>query len=987
MGTEELDIKIKAQAQTSQANRETGKLRETIKKLVKDIEAQNKQSQKSANITRTLTIEKNKEGKATAVVLNVLRKEVNAKGELNRVVNKYRATQASVVGGMMREAGASKQLTSATIKQIEATRNLSLWQKISGGQWASSFPTLAKLNNAFNTLRWTMVNVGFAAAAIIGPFALLTKAGAEFSFQISRVAILTGKSSEEVIKSLDAIRQNTIFTLDEMIQAYTEFVKLGFSGEAALKALKPIADLATAGFTDLETATRVTGQVMQQFNIPVTDVERVVNVLARGANMSAAEVESFGEALSYAGGIAALSGQSLEQTAAAIALLTNAGMSGSRAGTSLASSLNKMVNPTKEVKDLMYQVGVNFFDSNNKMKDMGEIISDLSTSLERYNQEAQLAFLTEAFGARGGRAINQLIVAFRQTGDTLEDVVSEMEELASAAEMSADVAEDSGAKWKKWGAALGSTFKKVGKGFSDLFAGVIEGAIKIFNFASGAVGSFFDKMVEMGLAVKYVKDVVTEVPEVAGPKVGEPEIKAGDLSLVTNEIERMLNELETVNLTNYQNALRDINQKYEEYIRRVGETFEVNGRLITITREMIDTWRDSAIAALELEQAVDEMSDSFGKYSRVMNAAIGIVQDHLSELSSGIKDTRAEISDLLRRPFAGQTAMERRLFQARQAINLQRLAILRLGESSEDTTNKLQKTQEEHQAWVETIRQFIRTTLKEGKDLGKDVTGIVKTFQTKLLGINFMKGTTARGKSPEEERLEDLQREYDILRLQFDTTYGAMREELRLWDTEQQVAHSNLFGSVEGVKSAIVSQRDRLNELQSEYDRWSSKLEKARNDLDETKLSILGVEYGLEDLADSGILAFDKLINKAKEYLSVISRISVDRRRRERISGAYGEEFTTKLYAAVATAKDAGEVFEKMGYRPPRSDFVMRPGQPPVSFSSQDTIVGFKGGITPGTNITFGNIIIQGGANVTTEELQLRFAQVIKKELSTIRAR
>ena len=56
------------------------------------------------------------------------------------------------------------------------------------------------------------------------------------------------------------------------------------------------------------------------------------------------------EALKYAGPIAGSLGVSMEETAAAIGIMSDAGVKGSQAGTTLRSAFTRLANPTKKAK-------------------------------------------------------------------------------------------------------------------------------------------------------------------------------------------------------------------------------------------------------------------------------------------------------------------------------------------------------------------------------------------------------------------------------------------------------------------------------------------------------------------------------------------------------------------------------------------------------------------------------------------------------------
>ncbi len=70
---------------------------------------------------------------------------------------------------------------------------------------------------------------------------------------------------------------------------------------------------------------------IRQFSLEASDAVRVADGLTAAANKSFNSVESLGEALSYAGPVAADANMSLEETLAILGTLGNLGIQGSEA--------------------------------------------------------------------------------------------------------------------------------------------------------------------------------------------------------------------------------------------------------------------------------------------------------------------------------------------------------------------------------------------------------------------------------------------------------------------------------------------------------------------------------------------------------------------------------------------------------------------------------------------------------------------------------
>ncbi|MGC7277050.1 phage tail tape measure protein, partial [Mycobacteroides abscessus subsp. massiliense] len=93
----------------------------------------------------------------------------------------------------------------------------------------------------------------------------------------------------------------------------------------------------------------------------------IADVLANAANGSSADIAGIGLSLAQVGGVAAGFGQSIEETATAIAMLANMGIKGSDAGTSLKTMLIQLRNPSDQSAQAMDELGLKVNDANGQL--------------------------------------------------------------------------------------------------------------------------------------------------------------------------------------------------------------------------------------------------------------------------------------------------------------------------------------------------------------------------------------------------------------------------------------------------------------------------------------------------------------------------------------------------------------------------------------------------------------------------------------------
>lgn len=209
---------------------------------------------------------------------------------------------------------------------------------------------------------------GAAGAGIAAGLAVAVTMAAKFEKSISGIGAVSGASADQMekirAKALQ-LGEDTAFGATEASEAMAELAKSGLTVDDILGgAADATVALAAAGGVDLPKAAAIASNAMNQFtNVAAKDLPHVADVIAGAANASAISVHDFGMSLSQVGAIANLVGFSFEDTASAIALLGNAGIKGSDAGTSLKTMFINLVPQTKPAIQLFEELGLSQFNT------------------------------------------------------------------------------------------------------------------------------------------------------------------------------------------------------------------------------------------------------------------------------------------------------------------------------------------------------------------------------------------------------------------------------------------------------------------------------------------------------------------------------------------------------------------------------------------------------------------------------------------------
>lgn len=256
---------------------------------------------------------------------------------------------------------------------------------------------------------------GAAGGLIAAGLFVAVKAATNFDKSLSGIKAVSGATAQQMelvrAKALQ-IGKDTAFGASEAADGIGELVKAGVSVQDALNgAADATVALAAAGGISLPEAAKIAANSLNQFGLTAKQLPGTVDLIAGAANASAIDVHDFGLSLSQAGAVAHLVGLSFKDTAVAIALMGQAGIKGSDAGTSLKTFLTNLIPTTSKQIKLSKELGLitkdgsnAFFDSTGKVKSLADISQVLQTALKGQSKEQQLATLNTLFGSDAIRA-------------------------------------------------------------------------------------------------------------------------------------------------------------------------------------------------------------------------------------------------------------------------------------------------------------------------------------------------------------------------------------------------------------------------------------------------------------------------------------------------------------------------------------------------------------------------------------------------------
>lgn len=220
--------------------------------------------------------------------------------------------------------------------------------------------------------------------------------------------------------------------------AMTNFYKAGLStsdimgdldsylteGTELTGALRAAIDLAAASELDLAQASDVVAVAMATFGLDASEASRITDGFVRAADSSLSSVGTLAEALSNFGPTAAAFGWSLEDTNAALAILSNSGVQGAEAGTNLKSMMTNLMRPTDKVTKMLKKLNVTLYDEEGATRSLPDIIGQLAEATKDMTDEQKNNTITTLAGTYGMKAMQILLKSGTEGWDEMTGMIS-----------------------------------------------------------------------------------------------------------------------------------------------------------------------------------------------------------------------------------------------------------------------------------------------------------------------------------------------------------------------------------------------------------------------------------------------------------------------------------------------------------------------------------------------------------------------------------
>ncbi|MCX2773154.1 phage tail tape measure protein [Bacillus sp. H2FL2] len=404
----------------------------------------------------------------------------------------------------------------------------------------------ANLSKQMGLIQKASLAVGGAVVAGIG---VSVKKAADFEEAMSRVKAISGATGQdfEDLKNIAAkMGAETKYTAVEAAEGLQYLAMAGFSVKAQVGSLPAVLNLAAASGEGLGRSADIVSNIMTGFGIKAEESGHAVDVLVKAMTTANTDLPQLGDAMKFVAPVAHSLGYSIEDTATAVAKMSDAGIQGSMAGTALRASLLHLTNPVGQSAKAMKKYGIEVKDAHGNLKPIPELVGHISkqfegmTSAQKTAAAAQLVGVEAASGfvtllGVGEKGLRNYSKTLKEAGGTADKVAkTQMDNLKGSFEQFTSALDG-------LGIAIGNEFlptfrkivetgTKVVEFLSELNPGIITTGLEMAG-AAAAVALAASSMMKLGIAVRglFVAMgpagwVITGLSLLAGALVG---VKAG----------------------------------------------------------------------------------------------------------------------------------------------------------------------------------------------------------------------------------------------------------------------------------------------------------------------------------------------------------------------------------------------------------------------------------------------------------------------------
>ncbi|RST59715.1 phage tail tape measure protein [Siminovitchia terrae] len=687
---------------------------------------------------------------------------------------------------------------------------------------------------------------------------LAVKTGMDFESGMSKVAAIsgaTGKDFKALEKQARHLGATTIFSAKEASEGMQYLALAGWKTKDIMAGMPGMLNLAAAGALDLGRAADITSDTMAAFGMDAKKAGHAADVFAYAQANANTNVEQLGEGMKYIAPVANNLGWTLEGTSAAMMALANQGLKGSIAGQAFASSLSRLASPGMQKK--IKGFGLSFFDANENMKPLPDIIAEIEKKTEGMTAKQKQAMITTLFGAEATKHWSILL----STGSKELGIMTENLENAdgTAADMAATMQDNLAGSLKELRSKLEDLFITTYKNLNPALNRLVDSAKDATDWFAQLSPKTQENIIKFGL-----------LAAAAGPAIsgfGKLTFGAGALLEVSGKLTK------TIGMAGKSGAVGAIAGLSKAGV--VGLAIAGVAALSVGVYKLVQKSNDAKEVNLDLTKSLSDQAvglqksvDTFDKLSdkaKISNEELARLNDlniRISQSSNPgeIEQLQRQYDELAKKSGLSKSELEQ-LFAANQNIIKQSPDVKK---SVSDQGNAFVESTAAVKQYIEKLYEMSRTQieaervkqLEREKELRKEIASQQSEYKSAENDLNLLLDAQNMSKKELKAKQTEINKELQNNIL----TMGEKKELEQQLTTLQDAQKGNL-------KEEIQKRQDILAQKDKSVKKSEEELEKIKA-LDPAIANIRLKQVGINEEGEKGLAQLDKVIAKNQEEMA-----------------------------------------------------------------------------------------------------------------------
>jgi len=324
-------------------------------------------------------------------------------------------------------------------KDLQAAAERVNLDKGLGASLARLQKQFATVGKDFKALGKQMRDVGksfstYVTLPIAGAGTGILKLAADFESAMNELQANTGAvgdSFDALEKKAIELGDASIFSARESAEGMNELAKVGLDVETIMGgAADAMTNLAAANKAAQASAAAVVGDVIAQFGLSTGQLTGIVNEITGATIESKLQFQDYALAIGQAGGTAGALGVEFDEFNATLAATASSFASGSDAGTSFKTFLQRLTPDTKKAKAIFEEFNLQFFDAEGNFLGLANAAEELRTKLGDLSDEQRNIVFGVLFGTD---AIRTALKVMQLGGAGIEDMMRKLKATDAAA--------------------------------------------------------------------------------------------------------------------------------------------------------------------------------------------------------------------------------------------------------------------------------------------------------------------------------------------------------------------------------------------------------------------------------------------------------------------------------------------------------------------------------------------------------------------------